>query len=100
VAGSLLGLSIPAAVEFSFLLGLLTLGAATLLEGYKAGPLMLHTYGVVTPLLGLDIACLAAVISVKWMVGYLNRHGIGIFGYYRIALAIVAGGLILSRVLR
>lgn len=100
VAGALLGLSIPAAVEFSFLLGLVTLGAATLYEGIKDGPLMIATYGWVTPLIGLAVACVAAVISVKWMVGYLNRHGIALFGYYRIALAIIAGALILAGVLR
>jgi len=100
VAGAMLGLSIPAAVEFSFLLGLVTLGAATLYEGLKDGPLMIATYGWVTPLIGLAVACVAAVISVKWMVGYLNRHGIALFGYYRIALAIIAGALILSGILR
>ncbi|MHB0937290.1 MAG: undecaprenyl-diphosphate phosphatase [Armatimonadota bacterium] len=100
VAGALLGLSIPAAVEFSFLLGLVTLGAATLYEGIKDGPLMIATYGWVTPLVGLAVACLAAVISVKWMVGYLNRHGIALFGYYRIALAIIAAALIFIGVLR
>jgi len=100
VAGALLGLSIPAAVEFSFLLGLVTLGAATLFEGIKDGPIIIHNYGLVTPALGLAVACIAAVISVKWMVGYLNRHGIALFGYYRIALAVLAGALILTGVLR
>jgi undecaprenyl-diphosphatase len=36
-AGILLGLSVPAAVEFSFLLGLVTLGAATIYEGLARG---------------------------------------------------------------
>ena len=37
---------------------------------------------------GLLFAFVAAVISVKWMVTYLNRHGLAVFGYYRVLLAL------------
>ena len=33
------------------------------------------------------VAFIAAVISVKWMVRYLSRHGLEIFGYYRVLIA-------------
>jgi undecaprenyl pyrophosphate phosphatase UppP len=33
------------------------------------------------------------------MVAYLNKHGMQIFGYYRIALAIVVAALILGGLL-
>ena len=36
-----------------------------------------------------------AVLSMKWMVAYLNRHGLSIFGHYRIAAALVAAVLFL-----
>ena len=45
-----------AAVEFSFLLGLLTLGAATIYEGLKLGPEIVHAFGWVSPLVGLVVA--------------------------------------------
>ncbi|HEX2951087.1 MAG TPA: undecaprenyl-diphosphate phosphatase [Armatimonadota bacterium] len=100
VGGTIVGLSVVSAVEFSFILGLVTLGAATVFEGLKEGPIIISHFGIVTPLIGLAVAWLAAVISVKWMVGYLNRHGLAIFGYYRIVLAIVVSVLIITGFMR
>ena len=87
-----------AAVEFSFLLGLLTLGAATSYDALKHGREMLAVYGAGSLALGFVASFLAAVLAVKWMVAYLNRHGLEIFGWYRIALAIgVTAWLLLGR---
>lgn len=88
VGGILVGLRMRAAVEFSFLLGLLTLGAATSYDALKHGREMLDAYGPTPLLVGFAAAWLSAVLAVKWMVAYLNRHGLEIFGWYRIALAI------------
>ena len=88
VGGILVGLRMRAAVEFSFLLGLLTLGAATSYDALKHGRAMVETYGAGSLALGFIAAWLSAVLAVKWMVAYLNRHGLEVFGYYRIALAI------------
>jgi len=90
VAALLLGLSMEAAVEFSFLLGFVTLGAATLYETAKDGKLMIDSFGVAIPLLGLVVAFAAAAASIKWMVGYLRRHDLAIFGWYRIGVAALA----------
>ena len=111
--GLLVGLSVSAAVEYSFLLGVLTLTAATALEaGEKVkdfGPvydtwfggtkLMIHTYGVMPMLIGIVAATVAAAIAVKWLVTYLQSHGLSIFGWYRIALGLVIGGLVVGGVL-
>lgn len=99
VGGLLVGLSLPAAVEFSFLLGLLTLTAATAYDGLRHGNQMLAEYGPTQIILGLLAAWISAVLAVKWMVAYLKSHGLAIFGYYRIILAIVVAVLILSGVL-
>lgn len=96
VGGVLVGLSLPAAVEFSFLLGLLTLSAATGYDALKHGQLMLQTFDILSLVVGVLFAFIAAVLSVKWMVGYLNCHGLAIFGYYRVALALVVGALLLN----
>lgn len=90
VAALLIGLSMEAAVEFSFLLGFVTLGAATAYETLKDGKLMIDTFGIAVPLLGLAVAFVAAAISIAWMVGYLRRHDLAIFGWYRLAVAALA----------
>ncbi len=94
VAGVLVGLRLSAAVEFSFLLGVLTLGAATVKDGIEFGRMMSESYGVVPLLVGFVSAWISAMIAVKWMVSYLNRHGMAIFGWYRIAIALLVAGLL------
>ncbi len=95
VGGLLVGLSLPAAVEFSFLLGVVTLSAATLYDGIKHGEEMFRSYGTANLLIGFVAAWVSAALAVRWMVGYLNRHGMSIFGYYRIGLALAVAALLL-----
>lgn len=96
LGGLLVGLNLKSAVEFSFLLGVVTLTAATGYDGLKYGSQMVATFGWTNLALGLLFSWLSAVLAVKWMVGYLNRHGLAIFGYYRILLALVVTALILG----
>jgi undecaprenyl-diphosphatase len=98
VGAILLGLSLPAAVEFSFLLGLVTLGAATIYEGAKAGPEIIRMFGWVAPAVGLVVAAAAAFIAVKWMIGYLRTRSLEIFGWYRIVIALLVVFLVYARV--
>ncbi|MBU1564294.1 MAG: undecaprenyl-diphosphate phosphatase [Proteobacteria bacterium] len=99
VGGLLVGLGLPAAVEFSFLLGVVTLSAATAHDALKHGQAMLQTFDLQSLGIGLLFAFISAVISVKWMVAYLNRHGLAIFGYYRVVLALVVGGLLATKMI-
>ncbi len=94
VGGVLVGLSLKSAVEFSFLLGVLTLGAATAKKGLDSGELMLKEFGVANLSLGFVFAFISAAIAIKWMVGYLNKHGMAVFGYYRIVIGLVIGVLV------
>jgi undecaprenyl-diphosphatase len=97
--GVLVGLSMSAAVEFSFLLGMVTLGAATGYDALKHGKVMLQSFDGLSMTVGLAVAFISAVVSVKWLVAYLNRHGLAVFGYYRIALALLVAALIVWKVL-
>jgi len=89
VGGYLAGLSPKRAAEFSFLLGLITLTAAS---GYKIvsdGSDMMAALELGPVLLGCWVAFVSAALAVKWLVGYLGKHGLAVFAWYRIALAIV-----------
>jgi len=104
--GTLLGLSPKRAAEFSFLLGLPTLGGAcvyklakNLKESHDAGTANLfEQLGVVAVLIGLAVATVSAALAVKWLVGFLNRHGLAAFGWYRLALAAGLTALVMSGV--
>jgi undecaprenyl-diphosphatase len=94
VGGYLVGLKPKAAAEFSFLLGLPTLGAATLYTIYKnfkhsaehGTPNLFQVIGWQTALIGMAVAAISAALAVKWLVAFLNRKGLIPFGWYRIVL--------------
>jgi undecaprenyl-diphosphatase len=96
VAALLVGCSMAAALEFSFLLGLATLSAATALDLAKNGDELVNTYGWGTPILGAVVAFITAVIAVKWLVSYLSARPLARFGWYRLAAASVTAVLIIS----
>lgn len=89
LGGMFVGLSVEAAVEFSFLLGLITLGAATVHDAYKDGALMLESFGWEALAVGTAVSWLSAWLAVKWMVSYLQKHSFAVFGWYRIGIGIV-----------
>jgi undecaprenyl-diphosphatase len=113
VGGLLVGLSVKAAVEYSFLLGVLTLTAATAKKAvwkvhdidaqydvwFGGSKLMWDTYGPLPLVVGVLAATVSAAVAVKWLVSYLQSHGLSLFGWYRIAIGVVIGGLCAAGVL-
>lgn len=95
LGGILFGLSPRRAAEFSFLLGLPTLGGACVYKIYKAvkhGDGGLHGFveqlgGPIPPAVGIIVAALSAALAIKWLVGYLSKGGMSAFGWWRVALA-------------
>lgn len=83
-----LGLARPAAIEFSFLLGIPTLlaaGAKQLLDAVKEQ----------TPhepwsqvLVGTVVSAVTAFAVVRWLLRYVQNHTFESFGWYRVALGI------------
>lgn len=102
--GVMVGLRPAAAAEFSFLLGMPTLLAATLYSLYKnlketkaAGePNLFEVFGYAPVLLGMAVAAVSAAIAVRWLVGFLNRHGLIPFGIYRIVLGLLLLALFMA----
>jgi undecaprenyl-diphosphatase len=97
--GVLLGLRARDAAEFSFLLGLPTLGGACVFKVAKdlweaeqgLGRSLLEELGAAPIALGFAVSALSAAVAVRWLVAFLGRHGLAPFGCYRIALAGVLG---------
>ena len=78
---------------------MLTLGAGTVYEGLKSGGQVISTFGVVAPLVGLVVAFGSAVVAIRWMVTYLEHHSLAIFGWYRMGIATLTAGLVLTSVI-
>lgn len=96
LAALAVGTTLAAAVEFSFLLGLMTLGAATLYEAAKDGSTVVDAYGWVNPLVGLVVAFVAAVAAIRWMVTWLQTRSLAIFGWERLVVAAATIALVVA----
>lgn len=91
VGGRMFGLSHSAAVEYSFLLGIPTiLGAcAKKLVDYRHDFDVLFTKEHLQFLgIGTAISFVIAMLTIKWMVGFVSKHGFTLFGYYRIIIGV------------
>jgi undecaprenyl-diphosphatase len=91
LGGLLLGCSAVAAAEFSFLLALPTLGAATLYDLVKSREALLSgaTVGPAAMIVGLVAAAVVAAIAIRSFIRWLTRHGLEPFGWYRIVLGLL-----------
>ncbi|MBW3575726.1 MAG: undecaprenyl-diphosphate phosphatase [Actinobacteria bacterium] len=96
LAAIALGFRTSAAVEFSFLLGLVTLGVATVYEGVGSGALILNQFGIAAPLAGFGAALVTAAGAIVWLVAYVQCHSLAVFGWYRLGAAAVVTVLVLT----
>lgn len=87
MAALALGMARPAAAEFSFILGMITLTAAggyKLLDAWKDGEL--HGAGALDLVLGFVAAAISAFIVVKWLLRFVQSHTFNGFALYRALL--------------
>lgn len=92
IGGMFMGLTRKAAAEMSFFLAVPTMFAASaykLLKGYKSGDLTFDNEQLMLLGVGNLVAFLVAVFAIKFFIGFLQKHGFKVFGYYRIALGII-----------
>ncbi len=86
IGGLSLGISRESIVEFSFLLAVPTLLAATGFDVIKNSHAF-STSDVYMLTIGSLAACITALISIKYFLKYIRHHSLVPFGIYRILLA-------------
>jgi undecaprenyl-diphosphatase len=99
-AGQMAGLSRPAALEFSFLLSIPTMTAATLWDLFKeihpsksaqaagvaAAHVVMNSERWIILLIGLAVSFIVALGVVEWFLYWVRKHGFAMFALYRILL--------------
>ncbi|PRD36319.1 UNVERIFIED_CONTAM: uppP [Trichonephila clavipes] len=94
VGALLLGVGKRGAAEFSFFLSMPTMGAAFAYDLWKSRH-MLDSGAMTEIAVGFVLALISAVLVVKWLLGYVSRHGYALFGWWRI----IVGGMALTALL-
>lgn len=92
VGGYFAGLDPRRSAEFSFLLGLVTLTAASAYKFKSSGSAMIEVFGLSSIAIGCAVAAITAALSIKFLVHYLTRHGLWVFAIYRFAFAALLAG--------
>jgi undecaprenyl-diphosphatase len=101
-AGQIVGLSRPAALEFSFFLSMPTMVVATLYDLYKTlkpsrntmdegnlAPLTVDPHQWVVLAIGFVVSFIVALVVVAWFMRWVRTKGFAPFAIYRIVLAII-----------
>ncbi len=98
-AGQLAGMTRPAALEFSFLVSIPTMVAATCYDLLKTlhpkhtdvsesiAPLVMTAHSWIVLAIGFVISFVIALVVVEWFLTWVRRHGFVLFAVYRIVLA-------------
>jgi undecaprenyl-diphosphatase len=88
VGGMAVGIERDTAAQYSFLVAVPIMFAATIYDLYKSLPL-LHTSDAITFGIGFVMSFLSALLAIKFFLRFLGRHTLNPFGWYRIIVAIV-----------
>ena len=97
ILGALLvGVTRRAAAEFSFLLAIPTMLGAATYDVYK-NRATLSLDGAEVIAVGFVVAFLVALVVVRWMIGFISRHGFAPFAYYRIAVGVMMLAILYMR---
>lgn len=94
VGGLAMGISRATITEYSFLLAVPTMAAATGLDLIKNREVIMSSGNLSMLLVGLFVSYVVAITAIKFLVAYIRAHDFKPFGIYRIVVAL-AGYLIL-----
>ena len=88
VGGTFNGFNKKQAMEFSFLLAVPTMAAATGYDLLKTPVVFTHNE-IFLLIVGLVTAFIVAWIAVKAFLAFVEKHGFAFFGWYRIAIGVL-----------
>ncbi|RUS60101.1 undecaprenyl-diphosphate phosphatase [Pseudorhodobacter sp. E13] len=89
VGALMLGANKRAAAEFSFFLSMPTMAGAFAYDLYKNRD-VLDASAMNEIAIGFVAAFISAVLVVRWLLGYVSRHGYALFGWWRIIVGSLA----------
>ena len=88
ISGRMLGLPKVLITEFSFLLAIPTMLAATAYDLLKSGfSFSGGEWGTIS--IGFLVSFVVAFFVVKWLLDYIKKHSFSAFGWYRIVLGLI-----------
>lgn len=86
-----LGMDRKTAAEFSFFLAIPTMFGAAAYDLYKS-PAALTADSVAAIAVGLVVSFIVAIVVVRWLIGFVSRHGFSVFAWYRIIAGVAVLG--------
>lgn len=84
----LIGVSRDVAAEFTFFLAIPVMFGASLLKLIKFG-IVFKSFELTVLLVGMVVAFIVSLLTIKFLVGYIKKHDFKIFGWYRIVLGCI-----------
>lgn len=97
VGGLLMKMDRKVLTEFTFLLAVPTMAAATLYSFYKNIHVVMQTGNISALLLGTLTSFIVATFVIKLFLDYIRKHTFVAFGIYRIVIGIIAFAVFFPR---
>ena len=88
IGALLIGVSRDVAAEFTFFLAIPVMFGASLLKLIKFG-IAFTSFELTVLLVGMVVAFIVSLLTIKFLVGYIKKHDFKIFGWYRIGLGCI-----------
>jgi undecaprenyl-diphosphatase len=95
IAGRLMGLDAAKAAEYSFLVSLPIMGGLILKLLVTASDRQYFIENTQALIIGNIAAFIAGLLAVSFLINYLSKHGLALFGWYRVGLASVIAAVLL-----
>jgi undecaprenyl-diphosphatase len=91
IGGLTQGLSRKTAAEFSFFLAVPTMFAATVYKVYKfyKSGIVIQQDQINLLIVGNVVAFIVAILAIRSFIGFVTKHGLKAYGYYRVVVGLI-----------